>query len=65
MWYVNLISPLYPSTNNPCFILTMWYVNQTESTTSIEDVIKFYINYVVCKFDIIFECGFIFLSVLY
>ena len=49
MWYVNSFNLAFTKLIVLCFILTMWYVNAS-NTSFKEAVLKFYINYVVCKF---------------
>ena len=56
MWYVNMI--MLKSTHDKIlgFILTMWYVNSTESGIKKILLNMFYINYVVCKSNTLLLC---------
>ena len=52
MWYVN--DAIYNAwfTKVYGFILTMWYVNNYRKTDTFMALVKFYINYVICKFGL-------------
>ena len=50
MWYVNLAKKLNIMEDDMRFILTMWYVNSLIANVNNIGDIKFYINYVVCKY---------------
>ena len=54
MWYVNSIHKLTLAVESLGFILTMWYVNNYRKTDTFMALVKFYINYVICKFICIY-----------
>ena len=53
MWYVNGNDDKTSSDLDISFILTMWYVNMQYSNKKIKYKSWFYINYVVCKLEVL------------
>ena len=59
MWYVNKIGESYTTSSGASFILTMWYVNRIMVQIRSFYLWTFYINYVVCKFELLENINYI------
>ena len=52
MWYVNKMNKIVNMCKVLSFILTMWYVNLAVKPLWVDLQEGFYINYVVCKYEL-------------